>query len=140
MSIENMAIQTNQQEKNGRYKQVKISVDPAIASAFKDACALSNSSMAAVFTKFMADYINTTTGNIDGNPSSANRKSAPDYSTRRLRRKAIRRIIGQIEQIRDSEIGYRDRIPENFEGSIVYEKAEELVSLLEEVIELMAAY
>jgi hypothetical protein len=115
---------------NRQYKQVKVSVDSAIASAFKEACGLINTSMAAELSKFMADFSKTT----------AAKKKPTDYSTRRQRRTAIQAIIKQLEQIRDGEERYRDNIPENLQGSIVYDKAEELVSLLDEAIDLMVEF
>jgi hypothetical protein len=127
MIEENVAKQMSSQTGIGRYKQLKISVDPAIATAFKKACTATNISMAANLSQFMAEYSNTTVA----------RKPLPDYSTRRKRRSAIQSIVKQLEQIKDSEEEYRDRIPENLQGSTVYDRAEELVSMLEEVIDLM---
>jgi hypothetical protein len=111
-------------------KQVKISVDKEIASAFKKTCADSNVSMAATISKFMAEYTGT----------AANRRHMPDYSTKRQRRAVIRKYIKGLEQIKDHEESYRDAIPANLEGSIVYENAEEAVAMLEEVLELLEAY
>ena len=114
----------------GQFKQVKISVDKEIASAFKKTCADSNVSMAATITNFMADYTGT----------AANRRHMPDYSTKRRRRAVIRKYIKGLVQIKDHEESYRDAIPANLEGSIVYENAEEAVAMLEEVLELLEAY
>jgi len=66
-----------------KYTQVKVSVDPGIASAFKEACAAANVSMAAELSKFMADYAN----------GVVKHKAAPDYSTRRRRRAFIKSIL-----------------------------------------------
>ena len=85
--------------------------------------------MAAILSGFMADFSKTT----------AARKDTPDYSTRKRRCAAIQTIVKQLEKIRDWEERYRDLIPENLQGSIVYDRADELVSLLDEVIDLMAA-
>ena len=125
----NVATQTSCQTANRRYKQLKVSVDPVIASAFREACAASNTSMTANLSQFMADYSSTTVA----------RKPLPDYSTRRKRRSAIQAIVEQLELIKDSEEEYRDRIPENLQGSSVYDRADELVSTLEEVIDLITS-
>jgi len=122
------ALQHNRQAASGDKKQLKVSVDPAIAAAFKNACAASNISMAAAISQFMADFSNM----------AAERKPSPDYSTRRRRRAAIQIFAKQLEQIKDCEEEYRDRIPENLQGSMVYDRAEELVSLLDEAIDLLA--
>lgn len=111
-----------------KYTQVKVSVDPSIASAFKGACAASNVSMASVLTQFMAGYANST---------MAKKKPQPDYSTKRQRRAAIQKISLQLEQIRSCEEDYRDRIPENLQGSAAYESAEEFVSFLDEAIDAL---
>ena len=129
MIEESAATQTSSQTGNIRYKQLKISVDPAIAIAFKKVCTASNTSMAAKLTQFMADFSNTTVV----------RKPLPDYSTRKRRRAALQAIVKQLEQIKNSEEEYRDRIPENLQNSSVYDRADELVSTLVEVIDLMTS-
>lgn len=125
MIAENTAAKLNQHIEV--YKQVKISVAPAIADAFKKACAASKTSMAAELSRFMAEYSNTV----------VERKSSPAYTTRRKRRAAIQAMTKQLELIRDCEEEYRDRIPDNLHGSVVYDRADELVSLLDEVIDLI---
>jgi hypothetical protein len=110
-----------------KYTQIKVSVDPSVADAFRKACAAADISMSANLTGFMTEYSNT----------AQKRKTVPDYSTRRQRRAAMRSIVLQTERIRAAEERYRDNIPENLQGSVVFEKADECVSLLEEVIELM---
>jgi len=109
------------------YAQVKISVAPEVASAFKAACAASHTSMAGTLSQFMAEYQGTVA------------KRKPEYATRRQRRTAIKAILQQMELIRDAEIRCRDAIPENLQGSIVFENADECVSLLDEAIELIGS-
>jgi len=113
----------------GGKKQVKITVDAAIAQAFKETCRQCGVSMANVLSCFMAGY---------------SQRAAPvevkDYTTRKKRRKAIQSIVAELALIKGSEEQYRDRIPGNLQGSSVYEKAEELVSLLDETIEQMASF
>lgn len=114
---------------NTRYTQVKVSVDSVIASAFKVACTTANVSMASIISKFMADFADI---------AVRRKKLEPDYSTRGQRRKSIQRILHQLEQIKFCEEQYRDRIPENLQGSEVYDRAEELVSALDEAIESLS--
>jgi len=111
-------------------KQVKITVDQGLAASFQKACAASKVSMASELTKFMAEYTNT---------FWTKRKPIPDYSTKRQRRTAIRKVIMQLEQIRDAEVEYQDRIPDNLQGSIVFESAEEFVAALEEAIDALVS-
>jgi len=114
---------------NERYKQVKVSINPFIASHFKEACAASDTSMASVLSQFMADFAK----------ASIEKNSVPDYSTRKKRRAAVHAIIEQLGQIKACEECYRDNIPQNLQNSIVYERADEWVALLDEVIELLAS-
>ena len=110
--------------------QVKVSVDPAIAAAFKAACAASNVSMAAELSRFMADYADCPT----------KRKAAPNYSTRRHRRTAIRAMVKELEQIRACEERGRDNCPENLLSSSVYEATEYAISNLDDGIDALSEY
>jgi hypothetical protein len=123
----NAATQAKKRWNANHYAVIKVSVDPDVAAAFKKACAFSNVSMASELVKFMAKYSNVT----------LKRKPKPDYTSRRQRRAAVRSIVQQIEQIRDAEEQSRDNVPENLQGSAVYETAEESISSLEEAIELL---
>jgi hypothetical protein len=112
------------------FKQVKVSIDPIIATAFKAACEKTGRSMAGMLSRFMAEY------------SNAAKKSKPaavdTMSTRRKRRKSVSALIFQMEQIRDAEILYQSNIPENLRNSSRYEDAEQSISVMDEVIELLS--
>ena len=110
-----------------RYAQVKVSIDPQIAAAFKSACAASNVSMAAELSKFMADYSN----------SQAKHKAAPDYTTRRQRRSAVKAIMKQLSAMKAREEASRDNTPVNFQDCEAYETTEDVISSLEEAIEVL---
>ena len=69
------------------------------------------------------------------NTRTKTNKSAPDYSTKRQRRAAIKKIIKQLQHIRDAEERSRDNMPESFQSSPAYEVAEECIAALDEVIE-----
>ena len=128
MDATNTGTQTSHKSGNKPYKQLKVSVDPAIVLNFKDACTASNISMAAKLSEFMVDFSDT----------EVVRKPLPDYTTRRKRRAAIQAIIKQLEQIKDSEQQYQDRIPNSLQGSSVYERADEIISMIDEAIDLIA--
>ena len=108
-----------------KYTQVKISVDPQTATAFKAACAAAGVSMAAELSRFMADYSN----------SLVKHKAAPDYTTRRRRNVAVRAIVDQLERIKAAEEKCRDNTPENFQSSDVYESYDDAISAIENAIE-----
>ena len=69
------------------YKQVKVSVEPEIASSFKIACIKAGYSMASVLSEFMAKYSNTAKKVKTSNDGK--------FSTRKKRRQAVKFIIGQ---------------------------------------------
>jgi len=122
-----MSTSSTTQDQNGgkQYKQLKVSVDSVIALNFKDACIKSNVSMAVKLSELMAGFSDTI----------ITHNSLPDYSTKRRRRDAIRKIIKQLVQIMDCEQAYMDRIPENLQNSVVYERAEEFIGSIETAIE-----
>ena len=128
MSKGNTALQVIKDCDNRRYKQVKISVSKEIASAFKDVCASTNVSMTSKLSQFMSEYSNT---------AFAKQKHSPDYSTKRLRRAAINKIIQELERIKDCEEQYRDKIPENLQGGAFFDGAEEFISYLDSAIEAL---
>jgi len=66
-------------------------------------------------------------------------KPTPNYTTKRQRRAAMKRIIEQLQLIRAAEEQSRDNIPESFHSSPAYEVAEECINVLDEVLELLAS-
>ena len=124
-----MAAVMNQSNALARAKlsQVKVSVDPQIATAFKAACAASNVSMAAELTRFMVDY----------SKGTVKRKVAPDYTTRRKRRAVIKRILVELEQLRVAEERLIDNAPDNLQDAPIYETADEYIAIFDDVIGLL---
>lgn len=122
MSVENMVTKP--------YQQVKVSISAEVAAAFKLACATSNVSMASMLSQFMAEYSST---------APAKRNISQDYSTKRRRRDAVHKIILQLERIKECEERFMGNIPENLQGSIVYDRAEGFVSCLDEAIDALAS-
>ena len=123
----NVSNKIKQQWNSAHYAQVKISVEPCLATNFKKACASSNISMAAALSQFMRDYSGT----------AVSQNVVSDYSTRRKRRAAINRTMRQLLLIKDAEIVYLNNIPDNLQASMVYDRAEQSVLLLEEAIDLL---
>ena len=111
------------------YTQVKVSVNPGIASAFKAACALSGRSMADVLSEFMAHY--------SGTAKERRPIPADDVSTRRKRRKLVLSFTRRMERVRDAEEDYMANIPENLRGSIRFDAAEHSVAVMDEAIGLL---
>ena len=123
-----MADATKTQTRAKGNRQVKVTVDAGIASAFKAACAAADVSMAGELSQFMAGYAKTRV---------AKQKAPGGYSTKRRRRAGVKAILEQMERIRACEEDYLSRIPENLQGSMVYDKAEEDAAALEEAIGLL---
>ena len=63
------------------------------------------------------------------------------FANRGKRRRAVKRLLIQLEQIRDAEERYRDRIPENLRDASAYDMADESVDMLSYAIDsLESAY
>jgi hypothetical protein len=116
-----------QQWNNAHYTQVKINSEPILALNFKKACVCANESMASVISQFMRDYCKT----------AVSQKGKPDYSTRRKRRAAVNCIARQLLLIKDAEEVYASNIPDNLKGSSVFDHADQTISVLDEVIDLL---
>ena len=120
--------QSKQRWNADHYKQVKFSVAPHVATAFKAACEAANVSMASELSAFMSRYIGDSTS-TDG--------YSPDLSSRRKRRAALAFIILQLGRIRDNEEWYRDRIPDNLQGGTAFDNAEQCISSICDAIDLL---
>jgi hypothetical protein len=113
--------QAKQRWNNTHYTQVKVSVQPEIATEFKRKCQTKGVSMASEISRFM---------------SRENKK--PDIcSTRKRRRKALFLAIAQLEEIRDAEKQYWDNIPINLQNGPAYQAAEQAYTALEEAVEIL---
>jgi hypothetical protein len=124
----NTSTQSKHQWNVKHYTQVKVSINPDTASAFKNACAASNLSMAGVLSQFMEEYTKSTT---------VKPGYTPDLSTRRKRRSAVHALTHQIERIINNEESYRDNIPENLQASVVFDRADQTIDTLNEALELL---
>ena len=119
--------QSKQRWNSEHYAQVKISVAQELAASFKAACASSGVSVAKKLSQYMSEYSKT----------ALKTGRAPDYSTKRQRRAAVKSITQRLEQIKSAEAHSRDNIPENLQGYETFENADQCVSSLEEAIELL---
>jgi predicted lipoprotein len=105
------------------YAQVKVSVRPEVAEAFKSACSRAGLSMASEMSRFMSIY-----------PSAATKTSAVKIGTRPERRKTVRTITAALEAVHAAEESYRDNIPENLQSGQAYLNADNTVERLQEAI------
>lgn len=111
--------------KEPRYTQVKVSVAPDIAAAFKADCLERGVSMASEISRFMSGK--AVCGGAGTQPAAAD-----IFGTRGKRRAEVKKMIRRLESIAEAERQYMDRIPENLRGGMPYEAAEETLSALEE--------
>ena len=111
------------------HQQLKIWVATDTAFAFKQACTSAQESMASVLSRYMAEY--------SEQPIEKKKAISPDYSTRRKRRAVVKKMVTELYKIRDSEASSRDNTPENLQGSEIWERADEIISLLEEAIDAL---
>jgi hypothetical protein len=112
------------------YTQIKVSIDPEIAAEFKAACKDVGVSMASEIGGFMADRASPL------KEQAAKAMEGID-DTRPKRRTRVKKIIDELERIKDSEETYAERIPENLQGGPAYEAANEAACAIGEAICLL---
>lgn len=115
-----------QQWNSAHYTQLKISVKPEIASAFKAACAVSGASMASELSAFMEQFANPTQNTL---PFEAKVGTLGD------RRKAMQLICKLLAEICGAEEAFIDKTPENLHNSQRYEMAEERLERLTDLLD-----
>ena len=113
--------ESKQHWNQAHYTQVKVSVQPEIAEAFKKKCQAKGVSMASEIARFMSGEI----------------KKADTCSTRGRRRKALVSVIAQLEKICDAETQYWHKIPINLQSGDAYESAEQAANAMEEALGLL---
>jgi len=111
-----------------RYTQVKVSVNPEIAAAFKSACAADSVSMAKDLSGYMRKR---------GHCGVPGKPAPPRVATRKDRRAAVTLILRQLETIRSAEEAYMGRIPANLSASLKYVDAEAALSKLDDAIDAL---
>jgi len=107
------------------YVQIKANVAPETASAFKAACVALGTSMSGELSAFMEEFVNPR----QNDPPLAKVKTLGD------RRKAMGMVITLLSEIRDAEEACLDNTPENLQGSLRYEMAEERLDRLSDVLD-----
>jgi len=110
------------------YTQVKVSVLPEIAQAFKEQCKVNGVSMAGEISRFMSGAVNE---------SSPAKKSALGVETRAQRRKTLAVLIRQLAKVVAAEAEYRERIPENLQNSCRYEAADCAIANMENALDCL---
>lgn len=120
---------------SANYDQVKISINPVVASSFRAACAAAGVSIASVLSQFMVEY--TATEVIQHAQHASKKTLAISLSTRKKRSSTVRKLIYQLEQVREAEEQSMENIPENLRSAGPFEEAEERIHLMDEAIEIL---
>jgi hypothetical protein len=107
------------------YTQIKVSVPPDVAAAFKSSCADAGTSMSGALKSFMIELAGI---------AKSNTGTLPLVSTRRQRRKEIQTLLKRLNRVLDAEERCMNNIPENLRGSSVYEAGENITGLLSDAI------
>ena len=117
------------------YTNITAAMNPELASKLKVDCKGKGVSVTSVITKLVAEYLDTEA------PAANERPQRKTPGNRGRRRKELWKHIAAIEDICDGEEQYLDSIPENLQGSIRYENAENSIEHLRCAIdELREAY
>jgi hypothetical protein len=117
------------------YKQIKISVRRGLAAAFKADCEVAGVSMAGEISAFMSERLGQRKEIADTaryRPGAPSGNDTTDFSSKGKRRAAVKKILSQLEMIRDAQSAALENTPENLQGSEAYEDAEESLALIEE--------
>jgi hypothetical protein len=110
-----------------KYSQIKVSVDPDVASCFRAYCRDSGLSLAGELSRLMSSC----------SKSSANPAILP-IASRRQRRNAVNAILLALRRIRDAEDAYRSNIPENLQSGPAFEASEVSVDALSDAIDILS--
>ena len=113
---------------SANYTQIKAAVRPEIAATFKAACQANNVSMNSELSGFMENRCAAL---------SASKPEKDLLANRGGRRKLLGVLMGQLERVKDAEEEYKENIPENLQGSVRYENAEQAIEALEEALEAL---
>ena len=111
------------------YTNVTVAMNPELAAKLKNDCKEKCVSVSSVITTLVAGHLDTGIPGLKGIPQ----KKAPDNRGRRKRE--LLKHIAAIEDICSGEEQYLDNIPENLQGSVRYENAENSIEHLYSAIE-----
>jgi len=111
---------------SAHYSQVKASVKPETAAAFKAACAATGDTMAGVLSRLMLEYA----GQAHRDPGLT-----PSTKTLKDRRKAAAVACGIVAALQAAEERYVGNAPPSLSGAPQYEMAEERASLLQDALD-----
>ena len=128
MSIASTA--AKQRWNKAHYAEIKASLKKGLVEQFKAKCKEDGVSIASVFAVYMSDYCGI-------KPSQKKNEKKFQYDTLPKRRKIAKTISGQLDEMLQYEMGYRERIPENLADGIRAESADQRIENLNEALDLI---
>ena len=108
-----------------KYTQLEITARPQLMKRFKIACETNSTCMDFVISGYIEAYTYSASPNVN---------YSPHLRTKRQRRAAVVRILEHLEDIRDNEENYKNRMPDSRLDSEEYEQSEQCADILDEAI------
>jgi hypothetical protein len=121
---------SNEEDRDTEEATIQIEVN--LLKEFETACKESGTPMTELLSEYMRDIVTNHKQKGLEKP-----KDDPKYSTRGKRRRVINSIIQQLELVREWEERSRDNTPENFRECESYERYEEIIDMLDEVLDII---
>jgi len=110
------------------YKQLNVAISTDLAEAFKSACEANGEPARQVVVRLITEY-------LSGAQPEKRVSAGPVCSTRAKRKKAVAKMLEQLEALRDAEVVYSDNIPDNMYNK--QEDAQRAVGIYEDAIAAM---
>jgi hypothetical protein len=114
---------------SANYTQIKISVKPELATAFKATCKSGSITVTGDLSRYMVERCSMA--------ANQKRPAKDQLATRGGRRKLLAQACRQIEQILEAETRYFENIPPNLRGAANYEAVEQCIADITEALELL---
>ncbi|MDR0491244.1 MAG: hypothetical protein LBH28_08395 [Oscillospiraceae bacterium] len=114
---------------NEHYTNVTAAMDPELAIKLKNSCKMKCVSVTSVIAELVAGYLDTEV------PAPKEKPQNETLGNRRQRSRELWKHVAAIEDICSGEEQYLSNIPENLQGSIRYENAENSVEHLRSAID-----
>jgi len=110
------------------YRQIKIMISPKTAETFKKTCNETGQTMNGVLTRYIESFC-----------KKKPHKPLPPLKieTRQQRKKSLELILGILNDLREAESDYLEKIPENLRNGIRYENSNQCIDTLDDAINIL---
>jgi hypothetical protein len=127
-----LEVDSKQRWNSAHYCQVNVAVPKELAAQFKASCEAKGVSVAGEIARLMREDLGVAAAR------KKERSPAPRFDTRLDRRKAIKNIVWQLEEVKAAEEAYRGSIPEQLQESNG-EGIDEAICSLENIVSELVA-